>query len=340
MNRSKLDVRAYKRVFSRSVPLVMLEYWYQGEAIALDKFTEGTMFFDPVYYCYKTKDVGVFYDFTSPKQSMSDLATYINSHQKKYAVELKKFEANKTKLVKLLSCPIESRGEVTEVFNIIVGMWPVITTAVLYGNLNEHEFSEESRKLRRESDVYEYKVAMSIIDWAERTHGLKRDRALLMTLKELLAGEDERVDTRKTGFIMIDGGVIDGPIKPDEVFEKYGIELLDRVIVNDIEISVKGMVAYKGVAQGKVVVLRSVEDLERVTKESIIVATMTLPDYMSALRIARGIVTDEGGITCHAAIVARELKKPCIVGTHTATQVFKEGDTIRIDANNGVAERL
>jgi pyruvate,water dikinase len=63
---------------------------------------------------------------------------------------------------------------------------------------------------------------------------------------------------------------------------------------------------------------------------------MTVPDLVSAMKRAAAIVTDEGGVTCHAAIISRELKKPCIIGTKVATKVFKDGDLVEVDANKGI----
>ncbi len=54
------------------------------------------------------------------------------------------------------------------------------------------------------------------------------------------------------------------------------------------------------------------------------------------MKRAAAFVTDEGGITCHAAIVAREMKKPCVIGTKIATQIFKDGDMVEVDAQRGV----
>ncbi|HLB51034.1 MAG TPA: PEP-utilizing enzyme, partial [Patescibacteria group bacterium] len=68
----------------------------------------------------------------------------------------------------------------------------------------------------------------------------------------------------------------------------------------------------------------------------ILVTAMTTPDYLPAMHQAAAFITDEGGITCHAAIVARELKKPCIIGTKIATQVLKDGMLVEIDADNGI----
>ena len=67
---------------------------------------------------------------------------------------------------------------------------------------------------------------------------------------------------------------------------------------------------------------------------------MTMPAFMPAMRKAIVFVTDEGGITCHAAIMARELHKPCIIGTKIATKVLNNGDEVEVDANNGVVRIL
>lgn len=68
----------------------------------------------------------------------------------------------------------------------------------------------------------------------------------------------------------------------------------------------------------------------------VLVTTMTHPEFLLLMKKASAIVTDEGGITCHAAIVARELGKPCIIGTKFATQVLKDGDMVEVDADSGV----
>ena len=65
---------------------------------------------------------------------------------------------------------------------------------------------------------------------------------------------------------------------------------------------------------------------------------MTFPDLLPAMKRAAAFVTDTGGITCHAAIVSRELRKTCIVGTQFATQIFKDGDLVEVDANKGIVK--
>ena len=67
---------------------------------------------------------------------------------------------------------------------------------------------------------------------------------------------------------------------------------------------------------------------------------MTQPSYLAAIKKSAAYITDEGGITCHAAIVSRELKIPCIIGTKYATQVFKDGDLVEVDADNGIVRKI
>ena len=72
----------------------------------------------------------------------------------------------------------------------------------------------------------------------------------------------------------------------------------------------------------------------------ILVSKATNPNVVPAMKIAGAIITDEGGITCHAAIISRELKIPCVIGTKIATQVLKDGDKVEVDANNGIIKKL
>ena len=71
-------------------------------------------------------------------------------------------------------------------------------------------------------------------------------------------------------------------------------------------------------------------------KGDILVTSMTTPDWEPIMKKSSGIITDKGGRTCHAAIVARELGVPCIVGTRIATKILKDGDIVELDANHGI----
>jgi phosphoenolpyruvate synthase/pyruvate phosphate dikinase len=101
-----------------------------------------------------------------------------------------------------------------------------------------------------------------------------------------------------------------------------------------------GQVGNKGYAKGKVRIMKRKEQISEAQDGDIIVSTMTTPDFVPAMQKAAAIITDEGGITCHAAIVARELNKPCVIGTKFATELLKDGDEVEVDADNGVVKML
>ncbi len=98
---------------------------------------------------------------------------------------------------------------------------------------------------------------------------------------------------------------------------------------------VEGYGASPGVASGTVKIIKDLSEIGKVQKGDILVTRMTSPDYVPAMEKSAAIVTDEGGITCHAAIVSRELGVPCIIATKTATQVLKDNMKITVDATHG-----
>lgn len=102
---------------------------------------------------------------------------------------------------------------------------------------------------------------------------------------------------------------------------------------------IQGNTAYRGKVQG---VVRNLETNKNgvITSNNIIVAVMTLVADAPLVSKAAGLITDEGGTLCHAAIVARELKKPCVIGTKIATKVLKDGDLVEVDADKGIIKIL
>lgn len=102
----------------------------------------------------------------------------------------------------------------------------------------------------------------------------------------------------------------------------------------------KGATAFPGIARGLVRIVRTRQDMANFKDNEIIVSGMTDPSYLPIMKRAAAFVTNEGGVLCHAAIVARELKKPCIIGTKFATHALKEGEMVEVDATAGLVRRL
>ena len=112
----------------------------------------------------------------------------------------------------------------------------------------------------------------------------------------------------------------------------------DEIDTNVSEL--KGNCARPGYAKGTVKIINNPADMEKMNVGDVLVSHMTDPEIVIAMKKAAAIVTDMGGITCHAAIVSRELGKPCVIGTKVATKVLNDGEMVEVDADKGVVRIL
>ena len=152
------------------------------------------------------------------------------------------------------------------------------------------------------------------------------EKGLTVSKKEI----NERI--KKYALVTIDGETkLYTGKQVDELLEKEEEENIDEV---------KGIVASKGKATGTARIVKDRSELHKVNKGDILITKLTTPDFVVAMEKSAAIVTDMGGLTSHAAIVSRELGIPCVTGTKIATKVFKDGDTIEVNAEKGLVKRL
>ena len=134
-------------------------------------------------------------------------------------------------------------------------------------------------------------------------------------------------------------------------FEKDKMFLLLDKDVNEVEEAiakqatadkneVKGITAYPGKVTGKARIVLDPFNAGVFNKDDILITGMTRPEFMPLIKKSSAIITDVGGILCHAAITAREMKIPCVVGTAVATKVFKSDDMLEVDATNGIVKKI
>lgn len=131
--------------------------------------------------------------------------------------------------------------------------------------------------------------------------------------------------------------------RPETVWARAGETEAEETIVattTDRKVIVKGLPASPGLAAGKAHVIPTADRIGEFNQGEVLVTEMTAPDWVPAMRKAAAIVTDSGGMTCHAAIVSREMGIPCIVGTKSkgipATTAIKNGIDVTVDAKNGI----
>ncbi|MBU1197149.1 hypothetical protein KJ765_01405 [Candidatus Micrarchaeota archaeon] len=145
-------------------------------------------------------------------------------------------------------------------------------------------------------------------------------------------------EERLTAFLLvqrIDSARIFGG---NDAIRKSSVEIKEPDIANVTELV--GVVGSRGKVFGKACIVHSNRDLAKVKDGEIMFTSMTRQDFVSVIRRCNALVTDEGGVTCHAAIICRELNVPCVVGTRFGTRVFKDGDVVEVDAEQGVVRKV
>ena len=125
--------------------------------------------------------------------------------------------------------------------------------------------------------------------------------------------------------------------RPETVQSRKDLKVLENYVLaqNSAKVVVNGMSVGSKIGSGKANKILSVKDIEKFKKGEVLVTRATDPDWVPAMKLAAAIVTDEGGRTCHAAIVGRELGVPVIVGTDVGTKVLKAGQDVTIDCSQG-----
>ncbi|MCX6794451.1 MAG: PEP-utilizing enzyme [Candidatus Falkowbacteria bacterium] len=125
----------------------------------------------------------------------------------------------------------------------------------------------------------------------------------------------------------------------DLLFIGPAVKKWEKLVAQKIDSTVReirGQAACLGRARGTVKIINSIKDMKKMNQGDILVSIATNPDIVPAMKKAAAIITEQGGITSHAAIVSREFNTPCIIGTKIATRVLKDGDLVEVDAEKGI----
>ncbi len=188
-------------------------------------------------------------------------------------------------------------------------------------------------------DAFGRKLSLEMVKRAGISENLSRYisyEEMLDYFKKEKIVDKQILNKRRKYFIITNKGILYENI--NNYFKKQGHSLKVEKLEGISEI--KGNSAYPGLVKGKVVIVKNKSMFGKLKQGDILVTTMTTPDFLPIMKKAAGFITDEGGITCHASIVAREMKKSCIVGTKIATKVLKDGDLVEVDADKGIVKIL
>lgn len=226
--------------------------------------------------------------------------------------------------------------------------------AVVSGKVTPDEVLVEKSTLRIVEKKTSHKVLKIVYDKQKKenlTINLTGEEADSMSLRDEEAIELAKLALKieqHYGRPMDIEWAIDADLKyPDNVFivqarpetywsNKQKEERKEEVKIGVGKVLARGLPASPGIAFGRARVILDVKDAKDFEKGTILVTRMTDPDWVPIMKIASAIITDEGGMTSHAAIVSRELGIPAVVGTGNATKVIKDGQEITVDAIRGI----
>jgi|GEM_PF-386096 phosphohistidine swiveling domain-containing protein len=253
----------------------------------------------------------------TPKEVISEIKKILSGKDRLEITPLEQFRKNQEKkdaLIKELDLPEELVDliRITDVFtywqddrkiNIFKGCW------------GQEKFLEELAKR------FNVKV--------ENIRYLMPHETTLENLKNI--GEKVLAERRKGCVVIYEEDVTEIYFGKD--FEEFKRKL-EKKADGEEHKEINGLCASMGKATGRVKICKTMKDIEKFEAGYVLVASMTRPEFVPAMKKAVGVVTDEGGITSHAAVISRELGVPCVIGARIATKILRDGDLVEVNANH------
>lgn len=329
----------YKKEFTRDFSIIMEEVWHYSLLFGIEDIC-GLKFLDqnPLIYYYCGSSIEVWSDETAINRFMRRLDAFskknpkiireiLNAYEKKLKSFSIFFRQKKTDSRQKLAFFIDLLFEISPYFTIMYYIAdhslasPEIRRTAKAIRLKDSFYDDADNYIRQSlKKIYPSSVGVE-------TAILKAEILTTPSKKELLA--------RQKGFVFVpEKYFFRGDLK--SFARRYKKYIFDFIKYDSGVKNIKGVVAFPGQVRGRVTIIKNKEKIKLFKAGNILVSPMTTPDYLPAMKKAKAFITDEGGTLCHAAIIAREMKKPCIIGTKIATKILKDGDFVEVDAEKGV----
>jgi len=337
--------RRFEKFYNRSTPLLSLQYWHQGECHGLRQITDNTVHFNPLFICTRHQATDVYYDINNSETDDELLVEYFEEHSDRFYSLASEYEKECERLLQLVDQA--KPADIPEIYDLHVLTFSKLPIFTILGRLTDQkgfeQIAQHAYELRKKTDKVEYSSGNNLIDLACQLLPDFQEFIDVLTLEEIVGQQKidiRELPRRKRGYIFFEGEVYANmTVKELESLKNITV-VLTHGSDSDTPDSVCGQTARKGKAVGRVRIVLRTAHLDKVESGDIIVTPMTTPDYLAGMKRAAAFVTDEGGITCHAAIVAREMDKPCVIGTKVATQVLHDGDLVEVDADHGIVKTI
>ncbi len=332
-------MKKYKKCNSRELSLIDTQAWNEGDTKELKKWVGWS--FDRHYFVNNNRIVNLFYEM----KEGDDFYEVVKEKLKQegfFDTLCKDFLDNINKLKGIIIEEL-NRQDIIEYYNINVKCWPATSIFDIisgYPEITSENIKQKMNLIRQETGEFFYKVSDKILKSIPKIYPEINGFEDVILIQEFERGEfplKQELEKRKKYYTLY-SHFLETDVLFKELAREHEFEIVEEILDETNE--VRGDIAMRGKARGIVKIIFKIEDANKVENGNILVAPMTTPDHIIAMDKASAFVTDEGGIACHAAIVAREFGKPCIVGTHNATKVFKNGDLVFVDADEGVVRKV
>ncbi len=318
------------------MPLFCVQYWYQGERYGLPRITDKSVYYNPLFIYQKDKATDVYYNIDQEDR----LTDYFENHPEKFKKIANQYRKENRELSKLSRESGLKFKDISRIFNLHLASWPKLCIMMVLGErAGLKKIAQQAYQLRKEFGEVEYSSGNNLIELVEESLPDYVDFTDFLLFEEIVdkkIPQIKELEKRKQGYVYFEDKLYTDSTL-EQLEKRAGIKIIRQSLSKDGSKDglLKGRMAMPGKAKGKVKIVLDCQEMSKVKKGDILVAPMTTPDYLMAMQKASAFVTDEGGLTCHAAIVAREIGKPCLIGTKTATRVLKDGDLVEVDAEKG-----
>ncbi len=341
------DHSNYEYYIARDFSVPMLQLRYRSEALKTSCYTNDILPYKPYLLLYHVDGTVKSYYDTKGKQrtgqkiierikSNSEYLTTLETTLRKWLSRIQKIYENPKALEK------DALLTFFDDFETIVP-WAVVMRRLCGMSEDELQWIDISNiyNLREKTDKLSSWTDMTIrlsLNMIYPELWLYSSMLTIEEIKENTLPQKDILSQREKSFIYTDDTLfINKTI--NEIASLYNIALPKQKTLLWIS-EIHGTSAFHWVVRWRVHRMMWHRDIDNIVEWDIIVSPMTMPDMLPAMQKAIAFITDEWGITCHAAIIAREIWKPCIVGTQNGSQILKDWDLVEVDADNWVVKIL
>ncbi len=331
-------MKRYKKCNSGEGSLIDFQAWNEGDTQELQKWINWS--YERHYFVNKNGVIDLFYEEKDGEEFYEIIIEKLKE-ELFFDSLCNDYLDNVEKVEEIILKEFLSKQEIIELHNLIVKCWPAASIFDLISNwpeISDDKIKEKVTAIRREKSESLYKASDKILKSISKLFPEINSFENFIIIQEFEMERfppREELEKRKKHYILFSHY-----LETDQSFKELAKKNDFEISEEDISEIIKGSVAVAGNVLGRVKIVFKQEDLEKVNERDILVAPMTTPDHIIAMEKASAFVTDEGGIMCHAAIIAREFGKPCIVGTGNATKVLKDNDLVFVNGNTGVVEKV